>query len=199
MAMKRCEKGHYWNPEEHSSCPFCGTVDLPTGTIDKNKIDENTSGWPPPNQGSEDPTQVRGQNPAATPTPGKEGETIKIGIKEKGFDPVVGWLVCVEGPAKGRDYRIRSELNFIGRSEGSHICIKGDETISREKHAKISFNARKNSFALLQGESTGLVYLNDDPVYSPADLKLNDIIEMGQTKLMFVPLCGEHFQWEDQA
>lgn len=30
------------------------------------------------------------------------------------FDPVVGWLVCIEGAAKGTDYRIHSQNNYIG-------------------------------------------------------------------------------------
>ena len=33
------------------------------------------------------------------------------------FDPVVEWLVCIDGPEKGRDYRIRSGNNYIGRSQ----------------------------------------------------------------------------------
>ena len=32
------------------------------------------------------------------------------------FDPVVGWLVCIEGATKGNDYRIHSQNNYIGRS-----------------------------------------------------------------------------------
>jgi hypothetical protein len=39
------------------------------------------------------------------------------------------------------------------------------------------------------------VYLNDEEVTVPTELKPYDIIELGQTKLMFVPFCGEHFQW----
>ena len=28
--------------------------------------------------------------------------------------PVTGWLVCLEGPSRGRDYRIIAEKNFMG-------------------------------------------------------------------------------------
>ncbi len=51
-----------------------------------------------------------------------------------GIDAVVGWLVCVHGRNRGRDYRIRSENNTVGRSENMDICISGDDLISRERH-----------------------------------------------------------------
>lgn len=47
------------------------------------------------------------------------GQTIALVQKEMGIDPVVGWLVCISGAEKGRDYRIHSDNNFIGRG-GDH-------------------------------------------------------------------------------
>ena len=44
-----------------------------------------------------------------------------------GFTPVVGWLVCTEGPDRGHDYRIRTGYNHIGRAEHMDICIRGDK------------------------------------------------------------------------
>jgi len=107
----------------------------------------------------------------------------------------VGWLVCVEGADKGRDYRIRSEKNFIGRSEKMDIQISGDETISRENHAVVSFNPKNNAFKIHPGDGRGIVYLNGDDVDTPQELKPFDTVELGQTKLMFMPFCGERFQW----
>lgn len=51
-----------------------------------------------------------------------------------GFSPTVGWLVCVESPARGTDYRIRAGYNFIGRAEHMDICVRGSRKIRREKH-----------------------------------------------------------------
>ncbi len=124
-----------------------------------------------------------------------ENRTIGIYRKKMGIEPVVGWLVCIEGADRGRDFRIISERNFIGRSEKSDIAISGDETISREGHAIISFNPKKNSYRLYPGESRGIVYLNDDEIVGATELKAYDVIELGQTKLMFIPFCGESFQW----
>ena len=194
MSMKRCEKGHYYDPDKHSSCPSCGVPDLNVGkTVPRKDVGQA------PQSGSADTptdkagvTRRRGQpiiDPAA------EGQTVGVFRKKTGIDPVVGWLVCIEGADRGRDYRIRSEKNFIGRSEKMQICIRNDESVSRENHAAVSFNPKKSTFKIHPGDSRGLVYLNDEDVDVPVELKPHDIIELGQTKLMFVPLCGEKFQW----
>lgn len=123
-------------------------------------------------------------------------KTVALMKKDTGLDPVVGWLVCIEGADKGRDYRIHAERNFIGRSEKMDICIRGDETISRDAHAIVSYDLRKNTFRLYQGDSKGIIYVNDEEVVTAVVLQPQDIIEMGKTKLLFIPLCGEKFKWE---
>ncbi len=75
------------------------------------------------------------------------------------------------------------------------VCIQGDNGISREKHAFISFDPKKGVFMLRPGESSELVYLKGDPVYLPTALTPYDIVELGSTRLMFIPFCGEKFQW----
>jgi hypothetical protein len=178
--MKMCDKGHNYDPKKHSACPFCAVP----GRDDR-----------PVRPGTEDDTVTVGRTDHAAPDVDSDA-TVRRGIVEWGIDPVVGWLVCTEGADRGRDYRIRSERNFIGRSEKMNICIHGDDTISRENHAIISFSPRNNSFKLSLGESRGLIYLNQEEVDVPTILNPYDVIELGGTKLLFVPLCGERFRWE---
>jgi hypothetical protein len=96
------------------------------------------------------------------------------------------------------DYRIRSENNSIGRSETMRICISGDETIARENHAFVSYDPESNSYTLLPGSARGLVYLNRGPVYSQSPIRPFDEIKLGNTTLLFIPLCGDFggkFRW----
>ncbi|MCC8150445.1 MAG: hypothetical protein LIO96_03045 [Lachnospiraceae bacterium] len=65
--------------------------------------------------------------------------------EENHINPVSGWLVCVDGPAKGCDYRIHGGYNYIGREIGD-ICIPGDQKISREKHAVVAYDERDRLF-----------------------------------------------------
>lgn len=191
MVMKRCDNGHYFDSEKHSSCPSCGVANLhiqPT-------VAAGRTGYPAtPRPELDSPTVVRGQaKPAFVER--DPGATVGVVRKKMGIDPVVGWLVCIEGTEKGRDYRIRSERNFVGRDPKMDICIGGDDAISRDNHAVISFNPKKNSYLLTPGEGRGIIYLNNDEVATPSELKPYDTIEMGQTKLLFVPFCGENFKW----
>ena len=126
------------------------------------------------------------------------GKTVGMMQSQMGFDPVVGWLACVEGPSRGKSYTIRGGVNAIGRSERMDIVITGDLKISAENHAKISYSDKHNRFNLLPGEGRNIVYLNDEEVFTPMPLHAYDLIDFGETKLLFVPLCGEKFTWEDK-
>ncbi len=220
MQLTRCDQGHYYDPTKHSGCPHCGIkIDfdfLPstpasagsaagTGADDRTVLMNNAPGTPvAPNDGGaaarqEDRTMAFNQ--ASTPGASSahpvasENRTIGMFRKKLGIEPVVGWLVCIEGADRGRDYRIISEKNFIGRSEKMDISIAGDETISRDGHAIISYNPKKNVFRIYPGESRGIVYLNEEEVTSATELNAYDLIEIGQSKLLFIPFCGEKFQW----
>lgn len=182
MKLIRCERGHYYDAQQHSRCPSCGVPGLEV------VVAQDTAGQAEPSM----VTQVRGQaGPVAD-----VGVTVAMVRKKIGIDPVVGWLVCIQGPEKGRDYRVRSERNGIGRGADMAICINGDEAISRENHAYISFNPRKGSFRIAPGDGRGMTYLNGEEVDVPMPLQAYDRIELGQTHLLFVPLCGEKFNWE---
>lgn len=126
----------------------------------------------------------------------RQEKTTDIFKKRYGLDPVVGWLVCVEGPNKGKDYHLWARINSIGRGESNDICIDGDGTISKEQHARLAYDSRHNSFQLIPGNSVNNIYLNDEPIYIPVKLNAYDIIELGESKMLFVPLCCERFQWE---
>ncbi len=188
QSLTRCAKGHYYDSEKHTSCPFCGVQDL---DIDIQRTMAKRPGSP---GGGVDATK-----PLSHSGPPDEGRTVGVFHKQisedAGMEPVVGWLVAVSGPAKGRDFRITPERNFIGRSEKMDISIPGDETISRENHAVLSFNPKNLSFRLFAGDSKRLVFLNDEEVITPEELKPYDAIELGHTRLLFVPFCGEEFQW----
>jgi hypothetical protein len=134
-------------------------------------------------------------SPVVAPPPNatvRVGAIAKAGIRT---EPVAGWLVCLEGPDRGRDYRLHMEKNFIGRAPNMDVVLDGDSTVSREKHAIVIFDPRKKVFWALPGEASGLVYLNGDIVNSPVQMKADDILEVGQTRLALIPFCGDRYSW----
>jgi hypothetical protein len=112
-------------------------------------------------------------------------------------DPVAGWLAVVGGPGKGHIARISYGLNSIGRNAGQKIVVDfGDERISREKHALLSYDPANRSFHIQHGGGANLTYLNGEPLLTPARLESGDQIRLGDTLLRFIPLCSEDFDWE---
>lgn len=112
-------------------------------------------------------------------------------------EPVVGWLVCVGGCHFGECFNIYAGKNSIGRSEENRIVIPEDNSVSRVKHALIVYEPKKRNFFLQPGDSSGLTYLNEDYITDSHKLTTHDVIELGDCKFVFVPLCGEAFSWEN--
>lgn len=112
-------------------------------------------------------------------------------------DPVVGWLVCVKGVHFGESFCIGTGKNSIGRNSDNRIVVWADKTVSRVKHALIVYEPKKKQFYLQPGDSSGLTYLNDEYITESKIMKNHDVIELGESKFVFIPLCGDSFSWED--
>lgn len=188
--MMRCPDGHFYDAAKHTTCPWCGVGPDPAGGgADQGKTRRV--------QDAHAAVSAQASAPAAAPAAGVTRRIVPSSRDEKaGFDPVVGWLVCVEGPDRGRDYRLRTAKNFIGRGSNMDVCVAGDENVSREKHAVVAFDPEERKFWLFPGEAQGLVYLNGGIVHTPAELHSDDVVRVGQTKLMFIPFCGDRHQWQ---
>ena len=113
-------------------------------------------------------------------------------------DPVVGWLVIVKGPGRGSFQPVFPGMNPIGRDQSQRICLNyGDDTISRQEHAFITYDDEQRRFYLQHGGKANLIRVGDQPVLVPTELRPSDIIRIGKTTLRFVPLCGSEFSWDD--
>lgn len=169
--MIRCAQGHFYDHARHAACPWCSGPAAPEAA----------------------PHTV----PLAAPQPAAAAPvTQRLAPNESGVDPVVGWLVCLEGVGRGCDYRIRTGKNFIGRSPAMDICVAGDASISRDKHAAVVFEPKRQEFWILPGESNGLVYLNGDLVNGAALLARGDTIELGRSRFVLVPFVNDTFRWD---
>ena len=114
-------------------------------------------------------------------------------------DPVVGWLVVVDGPGRGFSVRLGNGQNSIGRGETSRLRLNfGDRKISRNDHAVLTYDPRGNRFYIQQGKGVNLVYLDESPVLSPTPLPPGSRITLGDTTLRFVAFCDDEFRWSDQ-
>ena len=201
----KCE--NHYDENANSICPYC-TYEI-TG---KQKNVDKTEVF----QGNKKPVKIdETEEVKPKPKPIIEEEIIEMKIEEKitqenvdatvmitknvnddDKQPLVAWFVVVEGKGKGSDIRIIAGQNSIGRDKSNMVCIDfGDTTISREKHAFIIYDLKHKKFMFKSGEGKNISYLNEEGVYSPVPIKDGDTVEIGETKLRFVQLCDENFEW----
>lgn len=126
-----------------------------------------------------------------------EGKTVRHSSLDGNVEPVVGWLVCLNGEDAGKSFILKSGRNFIGRGSKMDVVISGDMSISREKHAIILYEPKKRVFLAQPGDSKELFYVNDEVVLNATSLSPYDKLLIGNTELYFVPFCCEKFAWEN--
>ncbi len=160
---------------------------------------------PPPGAAEATPASPATDNPfmprsAGSPRtqiilPGKKTED----TESMGHLPVTGWLVIVEGPGLGRDFRLIQGENRIGRERSMEVCLdfgaQSDETVSRDAHAIVVYDNNANEFFIERGRSRNMPMINDRTIRRDQTLAAWDIIQVGRTRLLFFPLCDEQFRW----
>lgn len=212
MAIEYCEKGHYWDNEKYDSCPTCAgsfssNIQLKSDVLEKT-VNERHAGTVPIGAafGGSSTIPVGGASPTvpvAGMSAAEDGRTVPVYQLEGStgkINPVIGWLVCVEGVEKGKDYRLHGGYNTIGREAKNDVCIRGDDQISRENNAWIGYDMRSKKFLFGAGESsTNFVYVNDQPLPRSQSVVLepHDRIGMGASVFMFVPFVGDSFDWNE--
>lgn len=113
-------------------------------------------------------------------------------------DPVHAWFVIVDGPGRGNSVKIGAGRSSIGRGAEEHVILNfGDESISREKHAWVTFDDRVSKFYISAGDGRNLCYVNDEPVLTSLEIKDRDTIMIGKTSLIFIAFCGAEFSWTE--
>lgn len=256
MEIVRCDKGHFYDAEQCSSCPTCaremagggapsfGATEPIGGTGFGNfaatepmgggfgatePIGSTVPATPSFDAPTAPPTAPAGASmpnfgpqggfspvpptmpetmgaPELKPKVESYGSTMPVpmGVKSgssatsapaPGFNPVVGWLVCVDGPDKGTDYRIRNQYNYIGRASSMDICIRSDNYISAERAAIIGYDDQEKVFSFAPGTGHNVVRVNGKMIITAVQLNAYDELSIGTTKLLFVPFCGERFDW----
>lgn len=210
MAMQQCPNGHLYDDSKNSSCPYCSNGGAVNVTVPLNDAQMGGNMFPQTapidNFGTQNyvaPQPQVAQNNAVNsfPATAPVGEqfaatTYKEDIvNENGIVEVRGWLVCLEGTKRGEDFKIRGEKNTIGRGSGNDIKIDFDSSVSKGVNAIISYDVRNNKFFMLLGESKNNIYINNQMLMTPIELKDYDIIEIGNTKLLFRSLCNDMFNW----
>ena len=155
-----CPNGHPYDPSRYESCPYCSsgsfipsldpfggmpghatpTEDGFSATTDPTSFSQNVPSDGPTAFG---PTTFPAQHRLSN----RMHDTMSVDPHTPAGapSPVVGWLVAINGPCRGNDYRLRVGYNYIGRVSGD-ICIHGDATISAERDSSVTYVPQTKGF-----------------------------------------------------
>ncbi len=161
--------------------PIAGQLSAASGSVKRRPAFVNTavSGWEEP----------------------EEDENCTVGYYAQviGVEPVVGWMVCIKGAYRGESFKLKSGRNFIGRAANMDIVLGADQSVSRLRHAAVVYDPKSRAFIVAAGDARELCYLNGEVVVTSQKLKAYDVLTLGNTELMLIPLCGEKFSWDDAS
>ena len=181
---------------------------MPANAVPGGETVPPTGGWPNAKSASHYPgvenydgltMPLGGIRSGAVPQYGPSGvgtSTIAIAPKPPLVYPVVGWLVCISGPERGRSYPIHPEYNYVGRDARMDICIN-DSVISHENQFVIAYVSKTRRFYASSAGGKNITELNGLPLMQREELHAYDRFSVGTTTLLFIPFCGEQFGWDD--
>jgi hypothetical protein len=163
---KFCNNGHQMD-DSWTDCPYCVKTGFRVATAEVGKTRPDLDATRPERSG----------NNSSSFDPGK---TVPLSTIRR--SPVVGWLVALDGPQKGEDFRLREGKNALGTEPASEVVLR-DPAVSA-RHASISYKDGK--FVITDLDSTNGTFVNGDaePV-ARVELKDNDVIRLGETSLKF--------------
>ena len=197
MADKRCKNGHFID-EAWDICPYCPPEKSAAAepAAPKTLRPEPARREPAPPRPSAPAAVVA---PPAPPPPVERtvsAPKLDVEADREGMRYVVGWLVGLDGPAKGESFTIRMGRNTIGRDRKSDVYVNDEQASGH--HADLVYRPDEARFILMDHNSTNGTYVNDVELEPRRDLVDRDLVTVGRHKFVFVSLLDDRFRWDDQ-
>lgn len=202
MEIKQCEKGHFYKATL-DRCPVCEKksqdknnfrMKMKSDMFYSDSISREKMNPSNETLAAKDYYETSRVQNYKLPKPiiNKE-ESEKASIKEN-ILPVVGWLVCIKGTEKGKDYRIHAGYNYIGRAATMDIVLS-DDRVSGEKDCFIGYDSVEKKYFLGYVNGTNMILVNGRQINGFAEIKSGDYIVIGSCEYRFHAFCGKDFDW----
>lgn len=168
MKLTKCASGHFYDADKYPECPYCNTdLQKDSSIVHSGTVEEPAEG-----------AAAEPAIPAAAPA-----------------GPVTGWLVVLDGDAKGRDLRLGVGRTFLGLDkDGTPVTLSADAPLSL-RQAVLVYDSEAKTYMLLPGSSQELCYLEGTALLEPQELAGEETLRLGTATLKFVPFCGPDFSW----
>ena len=105
------------------------------------------------------------------------------------------FLVCTEGPMTGASFVFQENKAIIGRQKNYEISLFRDVSVSRDPHAIVKYYDDSVRYTVSCGDEQKKVSVNGQYINGETEIKLYDVIGIGQTRLLFIPVCSSKFSW----
>lgn len=204
--ISRCSNGHWYDNSVYRSCPHC-KLESEKLCIRLEEIEEDdrtiSIAEADISLGEELGAIIGNANGNSANSQGFREEMDDDRTMSFGFfgvssiQPVTGWLVCMTGSERGKDYHLHSGKNFLGRSTSMDIVLIDDKSISRDRHCSVTYDPLSNQF-FVSSEGGNATYKNGNLLETPDVLEEGDRIMVGETTLLFIPFCKEERKWEKE-
>ena len=129
------------------------------------------------------------------PSPQRTMAAAKTDLDQRRY--VVGWLVGLNGKARGEAYAVRMGRNVLGRSRDSEIVIQDDQASAH--HADLIYRPEEQRYILMDHNSTNGTYVNGKEIEPRRDLSSRDIVTIGSHRFLFVALTELGLSWDDRG
>ena len=99
---------------------------------------------------------------------------------------LTGFLVTFSSASNGRFFPLYEGKNYVGRDATANVCIQDDSSVS-EKHLSILYRTVDRKFKFKDEQSSNGTFINDE-LTDEGELKNNDMIRIGSTRLLFMEI-----------
>ncbi len=171
MNLKKCENGHYYDSDKYAECPRCGSREASSLKKTAGEIPQK-----------------------AVPQADLQESAVTLPMPKK---KITGWLVCIKGELEGTVYELKSGKNTIGGTPDQDVVLAADAQVARGCQMVITYDPGTRSFAASAGTSRELSYVNGQVVLFNLEMHNRDLLQVGGETLLFIPLCGEDFAWDE--
>lgn len=208
MDLKKCKIGHFYDGDKYPECPHCknNVAERTSKTFEKKKTmeEKRTTSVTQALGDIDEKRQEREEKQVDSRRPIDEDcgngheqaevKQVKKPVRRNDLGPVVGWLVGITGEEYGHSYELYATSNTIGTAEDNVVGIE-DAALCNSCHCVICFDSNSLNFFVDYENSGGKIKINNYRVNENVYINYMDVLEIGGSTYVLIPLCKDGFSW----
>lgn len=167
MRLVKCKQNHVYDADKFGMCPQCSNRKMEPEELEMETSQVGVDTYKP-----------------------EQGEFDYLNRRK-----VTGCLVCIEGEMQGDGFFLKEGINYIGRVSGMEVALSREVTVSKERHASITYDKETGHHTLQVLKNKDDIAYNGRVIKKSCRLKNRGIIQVGACRLLFITFCDSSFSW----